>query len=61
VSAFQEDTDTDPGYGPYVNYIIFIQNGLIRELQVYKDDGHPISCKLDASRIVAVIPRTSGP
>lgn len=38
LSAVQPDEDTVENFGPYVNYILFVKDGLITESQIYKDD-----------------------
>ena len=47
VNATCNDQDTIDGYGPYVNFILFVKNGYINELQIYKDDGTEIKNKVN--------------
>jgi hypothetical protein len=54
VSAMQEDTDTIPTKGPYINFILFARNGVINELQIYKDDGGAIKSAIDPSRFTFI-------
>lgn len=56
LNAIQPDRDTIKGYGPFINYILFVKDGLIRELQIYKDDGGVIRDVFDATKISEVFP-----
>lgn len=56
LNAVQPDHDTIEGYGPFINYILFVEDGLINELQIYKDDGSVIQDAVDAARISDVYP-----
>lgn len=47
VSATQRDGDTVDGYGPFINLLLFVKDGLLNELQIYKDDGGKITSRLD--------------
>jgi hypothetical protein len=47
ITATQFDTDTVENYGPKINVILFVKNGFINELQIYKDDGKPIKSRLN--------------
>lgn len=51
LSALQPDEDTVENFGPYINYILFVKDGLITELQIYKDDGSRIKKPLDPTKI----------
>lgn len=42
VTAQQEDVDTVPGRGPYINFLLFLRDGTIEQLEIYKDDASPI-------------------
>jgi hypothetical protein len=55
ISALQPDTDTVQRYGPYVNIILFIKDGLIAELQIYKDDGSKILGSVDVQKFDLVV------
>jgi hypothetical protein len=52
VTGQQEDIDTLPNFGPYINYIIFVDNGRLSELQIYKDDGSVIRQKVDPDKFI---------
>lgn len=56
INALQVDQETESDFGPYVNYIIFVKDGRVCELQIYKDDDSPITSMLDASKIISVFP-----
>lgn len=47
ITGQADDIDTIPGVGPYINFVIFVRDGVIYELQIYKDDGTPIKVKMD--------------
>ena len=55
ISALQPDTDTVQRYGPSVNIILFIKDGLIGELQIYKDDGSKILGSVDVQKFDLVV------
>lgn len=48
-SMIMNDLDTINIFGPYINIILFIKDGFISELQIYKDDGSKILSGLDPS------------
>ena len=50
VSAVQDDINTVPILGPYINFILFVKNGLLHELQIYKSDGQPILDRLQPKK-----------
>lgn len=51
LTALQPDEDTVENFGPYINYILFVKDGLVTELQIYKDDGSQIKKPLDPTKI----------
>jgi len=50
ITAQQEDVDTVAGFGPYINVLLFLKDGYIDELEVYKDDGSEIVSQLDPEK-----------
>jgi len=50
ITAQQEDVDTVPGCGPYINFLLFLRDGVVDELEVYKDDGGRILSTFDPSK-----------
>lgn len=52
VTGQQEDIDTVPSFGPYINYILFVKNGKLSELQIYKDDGGAIKQNADPDQFI---------
>ncbi|WP_414450020.1 hypothetical protein AB4851_30125 [Burkholderia sp. 22PA0099] len=51
VTAQQEDVDTISGCGPYINVLLFLKDGKLEQLEVYKDDGSPPQRKIQADSL----------
>jgi hypothetical protein len=45
------DYDTQPGLGPFVNILLHVVDGLMVELEIYKDDGSPIERPLSPNDV----------
>ncbi len=54
MNATQKDQDTVNGYGPFINFVLFLKNGHLDELQIYKDDGSALIKKPDANEIISI-------
>jgi hypothetical protein len=54
VNASQKDQDTIDNYGPFINFVLFLKDGLLDELQIYKDDGKPNVIPVEAKRLVSI-------
>lgn len=52
ITAQQEDVDTVPGRGPYINFLLFLCDGIIDELEIYKDDGGAILRAFDPDKFI---------
>lgn len=50
ITAQQEDANTVAGFGPYINVLLFLKEGYIDELEVYKDDGGSIASALEPEK-----------
>jgi hypothetical protein len=50
ITAQQEDVDTVLGRGPYINFLLFLRDGVVDELEIYKDDGSRILSTFDPSK-----------
>lgn len=40
--GYYSDADACLGEGPHVNVLLHVLEGLLAELEIYKDDGSPI-------------------
>jgi hypothetical protein len=58
LNAQQPDNDTVDGLGPYINFIIFASDGLIQELQIYRDDGRDLIICIDPEKFTPVYPNS---
>jgi hypothetical protein len=52
ITAQQEDVGTVPGRGPYINFLLFLRDGIIDELEIYKDDGSQILSIFDPDKFI---------
>lgn len=52
ITAQQEDIDTVPGHGPYINFSLLFRDGIISEFEVYKDDGGQIKSSWNPDKFV---------
>lgn len=52
ITAQQEDGDTVQGRGPYINFLLFLCDGVIDELEIYKDDGGRILTAYDPNKFI---------
>ena len=52
ITAQQEDVDTVPGRGPYINFLLFLCDGVIDQLEIYKDDGSQILTDFDPEKFI---------
>ena len=52
ITAQQKDVDTVPMVGPYINFLLFLREGTICELEVYKDDGSQIMSACDPDKFI---------
>jgi hypothetical protein len=55
VSATQSDRNTVAGYGPFINVLLFVKDGLLTELQIYKDDAREIINTVDPEAFDLII------
>jgi len=55
VSATQNDHGTTEGYGPFINVLLFVKNGLLKELQIYKDDSSKIVNRVDPEKFDVIV------
>lgn len=63
ITARQPDRDTKDEFGPHINVLLFIKNGFLDELEIYKDDGSPILEPLDPGKFgeLLIDTRRAGP
>lgn len=54
INAVQLDRDSQIGYGPFINYVLFVKDGLLSDLQIYKDDGSFFIDKPSLGKIVDI-------
>jgi hypothetical protein len=54
INAVQLDRDSQIGYGPFINYVLFVKDGFLSDLQVYKDDGSSSIDKPSLGKIVDI-------
>jgi uncharacterized protein DUF6984 len=52
ITGQQQDVDTIPSHGPYINFILFLRDGTISELQIYKDDGCSVTASYDPNKFI---------
>lgn len=52
VTGQQADIDTLANFGPYANYVLFVEKGRLSELQIYKDDGNAIKQDPDPEKFI---------
>lgn len=55
VSATQNDRNTVEGQGPFINVLLFIKDGLLQELQIYKDDSGEIIDRIEPAKFDLVV------